>query len=58
MDRKGEMGRLFGVRSIPATFILDKDGGIIGKILGPRNWEGPKSIGLFEHLIGREADSP
>ena len=56
LDSKGEVGSLFGVRSIPTTYILDTDGGIIGMVLGPREWDGKESIALFEHLINRKAD--
>jgi thiol-disulfide isomerase/thioredoxin len=45
LDITGDVGR-----SIPTTFILDKNGRIIGKALGPREWEGKKSIALFEYL--------
>jgi peroxiredoxin len=51
LDSKGKIGSLFGIRSVPTTFILDKEGGIIGKVFGSREWDIPKSIDLFEHLI-------
>jgi peroxiredoxin len=50
LDTTGDVGAGMGIRSIPTTFILDKNGRIIGKALGPREWEGKKSIALFEHL--------
>jgi thioredoxin-related protein len=51
LDSKGEIGAQFGVRAIPMTFILDRDGGIIGKAFGPRKWDSEKSMVLFEYLI-------
>ena len=50
LDSTGDVGAGMGIRSIPTTFILDKNGRIIGKALGPREWEGRKSIALFEYL--------
>ena len=50
LDTTGDVGTGFGIRSIPTTFILDKNGRMIGKILGPREWESKKSIALFEYL--------
>ena len=50
LDTTGDVGAAFGIRSIPMTFILDKNGRIIGKILGPREWESKKSIALFDYL--------
>jgi thiol-disulfide isomerase/thioredoxin len=50
LDTTGDAGAGLGIRSIPMTFILDKKGRIIGKALGPREWESKKSIALFEYL--------
>jgi peroxiredoxin len=50
LDITGDVGAALGIRSIPMTFILDKSGRIIGKALGPRQWEGKESIALFEYL--------
>jgi thiol-disulfide isomerase/thioredoxin len=57
LDSDGEIGAAFGIRSIPATYILDKNGGIIGKVFGPRQWDSKESIALFELLI-KESDLP
>ncbi len=51
LDSKGKIGPRFGVRAVPTTFILDKEGGIIGKVFGSRKWTSQKSFDLFEHLI-------
>ena len=51
LDSEGEIGARFGVRAIPTTYIIDRDGAIIGKAFGPRKWYGQKAIALFEHLI-------
>ena len=56
LDSKGEMGLLFGIRSIPTTLILDKQGMIIGAAIGARDWASKKSIALFEHLIDQEVE--
>jgi thiol-disulfide isomerase/thioredoxin len=50
LDTTGDVGTGFGIRSIPTTYILDKNGRIIGKALGPREWESKESIALFEYL--------
>jgi peroxiredoxin len=53
LDSKGKIGQQFGIRAVPTTFILDKNGGIIGKALGSRQWDSKESMALFEHLINR-----
>jgi len=52
LDTTGDVGAGFGIRAIPTTFILDKSGRLIGKVLGPREWDSKSSFALFEHLIG------
>jgi thiol-disulfide isomerase/thioredoxin len=56
LDSEGGVGSLFGIRSIPTTLILDKEGMIIGVAIGARDWASKKSIALFEHLIAQEVE--
>jgi thiol-disulfide isomerase/thioredoxin len=51
LDSINELGAPFGIRGIPTTYIINRDGGIIGKALGRRQWDSNKSIALFERLI-------
>ena len=51
LDSINELGGPFGIRGIPTTFIIDRDGGIIGRAVGSRRWDSKKSIALFERLI-------
>jgi thiol-disulfide isomerase/thioredoxin len=53
LDSDGEVGAHFRITAIPTTFILDKQGIIIGKVFGPRKWDGKKAFALFEHLTNR-----
>jgi thiol-disulfide isomerase/thioredoxin len=55
LDTTGEVATGFSIRSIPTTFILDKDGRTIGTILGPREWDSKKAVALFEHLTAKYA---
>ena len=51
LDSDGELMVPFGIRGIPTTYILDRDGGIIGKAIGSRQWDSKESIALFERLL-------
>lgn len=56
LDSNGRVGTSFGIRSIPTTFILDKNGGLMGKVMGPRTWSSKSAIRLFETLVhGKKA---
>ncbi len=54
LDSDGIVGRLFGIRSIPATFILNQKGGMVGKAFGPREWDGKVAEQLFDLLIKKQ----
>jgi len=51
LDSSGKTVPGFSIRSIPATLLLDKTGRIIGRVMGPREWDSQKSIAMFEHLV-------
>ena len=54
LDSGGEVGAHFMITAIPTTFILDKKGIIIGKVMGPREWDSKAAIALFENLIDND----
>jgi peroxiredoxin len=53
LDITGEVSSEFGIGAIPATFILDKDGRIIGRITGSRKWDSRESVAFFELLANK-----
>jgi len=57
LDSDGAVGAHFMINAIPTTFILDKKGIIIGKVLGPREWNSKAAFALFEHLTGSGNDN-
>lgn len=53
LDSDGDVSSRFGAFSVPTTYILGKDGGIIGRAVGAREWDSKEAIALFEHLIDK-----
>ena len=53
LDSINELAAPFGIRGIPTTYIIDRNGGLIGKAIGSRRWDSKASLSLFEHLISR-----
>jgi peroxiredoxin len=51
LDPKMETASLYGARSVPSTFIIDRSGAIRAIALGPREWDGRASFALFEALL-------
>ena len=52
LDLNGKTVPGFGIRGIPTTLILDKAGRIIGRMVGPREWDGRESVAMFKRLAG------
>jgi peroxiredoxin len=57
LDSNGEVAAGFAVNALPTTFVLDKEGRIVGTAIGPREWDSRASIALFNYLINVRPDS-
>jgi thiol-disulfide isomerase/thioredoxin len=51
LDESGEVSGRYGIRAIPTTYILDRDGEIILKVTGSMEWDTPKIIAAFRTLL-------
>jgi thiol-disulfide isomerase/thioredoxin len=51
LDVSGSISSRYGVRAIPTTCIIDREGKIIIRIAGSLNWDDPKIIAAFELLL-------
>ncbi|MEE8430584.1 MAG: TlpA disulfide reductase family protein [Candidatus Desulfatibia sp.] len=54
LDKDGSVARDYGIRSHPAHFIIDRQGQMIGKVMGARNWASVESRDLIRSLIAQE----
>jgi peroxiredoxin len=52
-DTKGAIKSLYQTTGVPESFIIDKDGIVVEKIMGPRDWATPGAIRYFRNLIQR-----
>ena len=57
LDSNGEVAAAFAVNALPTTFILDKEGRIVGAAIGPREWDSRASIALFDYLMNARSFS-
>jgi thiol-disulfide isomerase/thioredoxin len=51
LDSASQAGSLYGARSIPTSYILDREGNILGMFVGAREWDTPEVNALFEKLL-------
>ena len=51
LDPESRTERLYRTAGVPESFIVDKAGRLVEKIVGPRDWAHPEIIALFERLL-------
>jgi peroxiredoxin len=51
IDSEGVIKTAYGITGIPESFIVDKQGFLIRKIVGPLDWAAPQSFSFFNDLI-------
>jgi peroxiredoxin len=51
LDRSGQVGGTYGVRSIPTTYLIDRDGTILAGRIGAQEWDGDEIMRFFERLL-------
>jgi thiol-disulfide isomerase/thioredoxin len=51
LDTTGRVGATYGARSIPTTYLVDRDGFVIAGTIGTREWDGQDYIRFFEKLL-------
>jgi peroxiredoxin len=60
LDTSSEVGRQYGVRGLPATYLIDPDGRLIGAVIGARDWYRTEAKALIAGLLRQTmpADEP
>jgi peroxiredoxin len=52
VDASGDVtGRMYGVWGPPTIYLLDRDGRLVGRAVGPRDWSAPAARALVESLL-------
>ena len=54
LDSSGEIAAAYGARTLPMSYLIDKDGSILARVIGIRSWDQPE----FERLFRALADRP
>ena len=50
-DRAGAIQRLYQTTGVPESFVIERDGIIVKKVIGPAEWDGPANETLIRKLI-------
>lgn len=51
LDRRSEVGLMYGASAIPTTYIIDRGGMIIARTVGAREWYTDEIIKLFSKIL-------
>ena len=51
LDANNATARAFGARSIPTTLLIDRDGNLVGSLVGAMQWDSPDALALIRHYL-------
>ena len=51
MDESGASSKSYGITGVPESFIIDKQGVIVKKIIGGLAWDSPETVSFIEGLM-------
>ena len=49
-DFEGKVAKRYGTHKVPETYILNKEGIVVRKIMGEINWTSPKVVSFLKEL--------
>jgi peroxiredoxin len=52
LDVKEKIARTYGVKFIPVTFLVDREGMLVGTVVGERDWSSPEAWSAVKELLG------
>ena len=51
-DREGRFERTFQTVGVPESFVIDRDGVLVAREIGPRLWDSPEAGAVIRQLVG------
>jgi thiol-disulfide isomerase/thioredoxin len=52
LDPRGAAGRAFGIRGLPTSIILDRNGREVARLEGEAEWDRPEMLAAIRRLVG------
>lgn len=53
LDPQMSVAKEHGIRWVPVTVIVDRQGTLVGRSIGPREWDGQEAVQLVQSLVKR-----
>jgi thiol-disulfide isomerase/thioredoxin len=51
LDPKSDAGRAFKVAGLPTSFLIDREGRVLGRVEGAAEWDSPKLLGVLKSVL-------
>ena len=58
LDPQDRIPHLYHTSGVPESFVVDKQGRLVEKVVGPRDWSHPQVIAMFERLLAAPDADP
>ena len=55
VDPDHQVGDRYGVWGYPESFLIDREGRVVERVIGPRDWSSPQQIAAIERLLATSA---
>ena len=53
LDSRGKVANMYDVRAYPTSFLIDREGKVVGKAVGARKWASKCSFDLIKYLLNK-----
>jgi thiol-disulfide isomerase/thioredoxin len=50
LDETTAFSQRFAIEGLPTTYVIDREGHILGKITGPKDWKNPSMVAFFRTI--------
>jgi cytochrome c biogenesis protein CcmG/thiol:disulfide interchange protein DsbE len=54
VDPEHQVGDRYGVWGYPESFLIDREGRVVERVIGPRDWASPQQIAAIERLLSTQ----
>jgi thiol-disulfide isomerase/thioredoxin len=51
LDSDGAIGKRYGITGVPETFVIDRKGVILKKVIGPLDWTAPEVVKFLDEAM-------
>ena len=54
LDTKGSVSHEYGIRALPVSFLVGRDGNILWRAMGGREWDSPEMLNYFGQAVSEK----